>query len=118
MLNRRREKTVVKLNRGALKFCGVYTIFFILMAWAGHSANNGNGDSFFSQLAIMPVFAPLTWSGLLEFIPPGSWMDSVFFFFPFCLVIVYFIGWAISGFINFKDPSAPVADDPPDWHKR
>ena len=58
----------MKLNRGALKFCGVYTVFFILMAWAGHSANNGNGDSFFSQLAIMPVFAPLAWLGLLEFI--------------------------------------------------
>ena len=38
---------------------------------------------FFSQLAILPVFAPLTWLGLREFIPPDSWMNSIFFFFPF-----------------------------------
>ena len=106
----------MKPNRGALKFCGVYTVFFILMAWAAYSAETGG--QLFSQLAILPAFAPLTWSGLLKFIPQDSWMNSIFALFPFCLVIVYFIGWAISAFINFKDPSAPVADDPPDWHKR
>lgn len=108
----------MKLNRGALKFCGVYTVLFILTISTSLFSKDPKGGIVFGQLLMAPILAPLSWSGLLEFIPVDSWMNNVFLFFPFCLVIVYFIGWAISGITNFRDPSDSVGEDTPDWHKR
>jgi hypothetical protein len=108
----------VKLNRGGLKLCGIYIGYFVLLSGLAISSTDPKGGFLLGQLSIVPAGLFLTWSGLLRFIPPNSWLNSVFLTLPLSLVITYLIGWAISGIVNFKDPSAPVVEDPPDWHKR
>jgi hypothetical protein len=77
--------------------------------------DDNKGAYLLAQLSVFPALALLSWSGLIEFAPVDSWLSWLLF--PISLAIVYFIGWAISAIIDFKDPSAPVVDDPPDWHK-
>jgi hypothetical protein len=113
----------MKLNRGALKLCGVYTGFFILLVGLGYSSDV-KGQAALHGLAVFPALLPLAYSGLIEFMRPYLFMRSVWFFFPFCLVIVYFIGWAFSRIRHLitrllvRRPPAPIGDDPPDWRPR
>jgi hypothetical protein len=106
----------MKFNRGALKFCGAYIGYFVLMRGLGYTWDF-KGQTVATQLALFPALAPLSYLGLTEFIPVDSWVNSVFFFFPLCLVIVYFIGWAISGITN-KETEASVGEEPSDSDKR
>ena len=114
----------MKLNRGALKVCAVYTVFFAVLVSLGHLGDL-KSRIFFQGLAAFPVLAPLSWSGFFEFIiPVCSRMNNVFFLFPFCLVTIYLIGWALNGIAQllrpllFRQPPAPIGDDPPGWRPR
>ena len=112
----------MNLNRGALKFCGVYTVFFVVLVGLGY-LGDFKARIFMHGLAVFPVLAPLSWSGLLErIVPVDSWMNNVFFLFPFCVVIIYLIGWTLSGIgqllrrLLARPPQVPIGDDPPGWH--
>jgi hypothetical protein len=117
------QESIVKVNRGALKLCGVYTGFFVLFVGLGY-VSDLEGQAFLHGLAVFPVLLLLANSGLREFMEPYLFMKSVWVFFPICLVILYFIGWAISGIGHLitsrfvRQPPAPIGDDPPDWRPR
>jgi hypothetical protein len=108
---------IVKLNKGALKFTAVYIVFFVLLSGLAFFADP-KGSFVFGQLAVFPGAAFITWTGLINFISADSWLNTGLTAIPLSLVIVYLVGWGLSAIINFKDPSAPIAEDPPDWHKR
>lgn len=104
MLRRNRQEASVRLNKGGLILCGVYTVIFIVMAAEAYFADDPKGVAFFGQLAVFPALASLSWLGLIELIPVDSRLNSVFFLFPLSLAITYLIGcvigWPIGWILN------------------
>jgi hypothetical protein len=98
----------MKLNRTALKFCGLYIVFVILLIGLAYFSGDAKGRVILVQMAMMPAgILLLTLPHLLGFtdhlIQVDSWMNSVFFFFPMSLVAMYLIGWAFSGMSQLQD---------------
>src|SRR5665213_220621 len=118
-----RESTM-KLNRGALKLCATYTVYCFALLGLGYFVTDFEGRLFFNSLAYLPALLPFSWLGLIRVVRPDSWINSVFFFYPASLVIVYWFGTAISAMrrllkrLLVQQPPAPIGDDPPGWHPR
>jgi hypothetical protein len=117
----------VKLNKGGLILVAVYICFFVVLSAIALMARDPKGAWFFGQLSVLPALAFLGWTGLLDLMAPyvrdNSWINSGLFSVPLSLVIVYLVGWAANAFrklvaVYGKDPSAPIPEEPPDWHKR
>ena len=86
----------MKLNRGALKLCAVYTVYCFGLIGLGHFVSDFAGKLWLNGLAYLPALLPFTWLGLVQKVRPDSWINSVFFFYPASLVIVYWFGATIS----------------------
>jgi len=114
----------MKLNKGALKLCAVYTIYCFGLIGLGYFGNDFKGQLFLNSLAYLPALLPFSWLGLQQVVRPDSWINSVFFFYPASLVIVYSFGAAISAIrrlltrLLVQEPPAPIGDDPPGWKLR
>lgn len=112
----------MKLNRGGLKLCGVYFVFCILLIGLASFTENAKGSAVLIALSVFPAvifFASTGLGNFIDFVPESLRpIVTLATAFPLSLLIVYLVGWFFSVIINFKDPSAPIPDEPPDWHKR
>ena len=110
----------MKLNRGALKLCAVYTVYCFGLIALGYFGSDFTGRLYFNGLAYLPALLPFCWLGLEQTVRPDSWINSVFFFYPASLVVVYWVGTTISALRRLLErlqPSAPIGDDPPGWRR-
>ena len=109
----------MKLNKGALKLCAIYTIYCFALIGLGIYGGNFKGQLFLNSLAYLPAALPFSLLGLHRFVRVDSWINSVFFFYPASLVIVYWFGVAISAMRRLLAQVAPppTGDDPPGWHR-
>ena len=90
----------MRLNRGGLIACAIYTLYFAI--FFGWSLFAGLKPSvFLASIAIFP--AGLFWAGVGALLglndfpfPIDSWLNSIPAYYVESLVIVYFIGWAAS----------------------
>jgi ABC-type sulfate transport system permease component len=109
----------MKLNKGALKLCAVYTVYCFALTALGCFVSDFKGQLFLNSLAYLPALLPFCWLGLDQTVGPHSWINSVFFFYPASLVVVYWFGATISALrrllTRLQEPSAPIDDDPPGW---
>lgn len=112
----------MKPNRVALKFTAVYLCYFAVLIGISLATRNPKGATFFEMLAVVPGLLFLLCTGILSLldahVPYESWLNSWLFFFPVSLVVVYLFGCAMSVIMSYRDPSDPVGEDTPDWHKR
>ena len=114
-------------NRGGLKLCGVYTVFFVMLMGLSFFSHD-EGRILARALAMFPAgIALVTFPYLLGFpdlIRVDSWLNSVYVFYPLSLVIAYLVGWACSALMTLlkrlfiKQPPLPIGDDPPGFKPR
>ncbi len=94
----------MKLNKGGLKCCAVYTGFFVIMFGLAYFSDS-KGSSIPAGISVFPfglVVGGLMYCLGLEDIPPESWLNSIYFFYLVSLVIMYFVGWTISRIARAK----------------
>jgi hypothetical protein len=107
------EEQIVKLSKGGLIFCGVYTALFLLLVW-----QSCFGEAKNQAAATLSAIRMVTWSlGLLGpiFGSEDFWRKNAFFFFPLSLIIIYFFfGPMLSAILEFMKPPASTGDQPPD----
>lgn len=106
----------MKLNKVGMILGGVYAGYFSLLMCLCYFTDD-KGAYILAQFSVLPAFGPLSWTGLIEFLPKDSWLNSMWVFFSISLTIVYLIGLAISAAIWPKNPSAPSVDAPLDSQK-
>ncbi|WMT77637.1 hypothetical protein [Bradyrhizobium sp. Ash2021] len=70
----------MKLNKGALKLCAVYTVYCFALIALGYSVTDFKGRLYFNGLAYLPALLPFCWLGLIQKVRPDSWINTVFFF--------------------------------------
>ena len=103
----------MKLSKGGLILCGVYTVLFLLLVWQSYFGEAKN-----QAAAALSAIRMVTWSlGLLcpIFGSEDFWRKNAFFFFPLGLVILYFFfGPMFSALLDFMRPPASTDDRPPD----
>lgn len=109
----------MKLHKGALKLCAVYTIYCFVLIGLGIYSGDFKGQLLLNGLAYLPAALPFSLLGLHRVVGVDSWINSVFFFYPASLVIVYWFGVAISAMRRLlaRVAPAPTGDDPPGWHR-
>ena len=106
----------MKLNKGALKLCAVYTVYCFVLLGLGSLSSDFRGRLFLNGLAYLPAELPICWLGLDRMVRVDSWINSVFFLFPTSLVNVYWSGAAISALRRLltrslvQEPPAPIGD--------
>jgi hypothetical protein len=106
----------MKLNKGALKLCAIYTVYCFVLLGLGSLSSDFRGRLFLNGLAYLPVELPICWLGLDRMVRVDSWINSVFFLFPTSLVIVYWFGAAISAMrrlltrLLVQEPSTSIGD--------
>jgi hypothetical protein len=89
----------LKLNRGGLILCGVYSAISLpLFALADFGfADNVKGQFVFKELAVAPAMALLTYTHLIgPLLEACPWMNSFPVFFALNLAIAYLVGWGFS----------------------
>jgi hypothetical protein len=113
---------IVSLNKVGLIFAGLYAIWFVsLNAWSYFVATKSG--YWLNLLAALPGEILFAASMCLlripnSVIPIDSWLNSFYFLGAVSLVVSYFFGWALGVIMSYSDPSDPVGEDTPDWHKR
>ena len=110
----------MKLNRGALILCAVYTVYCFALLGLGSYIGDFKGQLYLNSLAYLPAMLPFSWLGLYQKISPHSWINSVFFFYSTSLVIVYWFGAAVSAMRRLfaQLPSPPINDEHSNWRRR
>lgn len=110
----------MKLNKGALKLCAVYTVYCFALLGLGSYGGNFKSQLYLNGLAYLPALLPFLWLGLDETVRPESWINNVFFFYPASFVIVYWFGAAISAMRRLlaQVPSTPIDDQHSNWRRR
>jgi len=86
----------------------------------GSHGGNFKGQLFLNSLAYLPAALPFSLLSLHRIVRVDSWINSVFFFYPASLVIVFWFGVAISAMRRLLaqvPPPPPTGDDPPGWHR-
>jgi len=97
-----RQGLTVKLNKGGLICCGMYTACFLVLIGFGYFvpfADPKTGGLYIA-LAMMPAALFLSVLGVClgfrDFPSPDSWMNSVAFFYAVSLIMSYLFGWTLS----------------------
>ena len=72
----------MKLNKGALELCAVYTVYCFGLLGLGSYGGNFKGQLVLNSLAYLPALLPFSLLDLHRFVRPESWINNVFFFYP------------------------------------
>jgi hypothetical protein len=91
---------ITRLSKVGLIVGGVYTAYFALLMGLDYSASD-KASALLGQFAVIPagLFLSVLGSflGYRDFpIPPDSWMNSYYLYYPMSLVISYLFGWGSS----------------------
>jgi len=91
----------VRLNRGGLIACGLYTLHFAVFGTLAYFVGL-KPSVLLAELAVLPAGIVLggVWPSLGLHDPPfavDSWMNSYLLYYPVSLVVSYLFGWAIHG---------------------
>jgi len=113
---------VVRLNKGGLIACAIYTLHFaIFFGWALFADLKPSVG--LASVAIFP--AGLFWGGLSALLglndfpfPIDSWWNSIPAYYIESLLISYCVGWAFSAMVSIRGSRPQPSSDIPDWHKR
>jgi hypothetical protein len=109
----------VRLNRGGLIACAIYTLHFaIFFGWALFA---GLKASVF--LIVIAIFPAALLFSLLEVLlgvemSVDSWMNSNFIYYLVSLLVSYCVGWMSSAIVSRSAVQPQRSEDIPDWHKR
>jgi|SRR5262245_3407581 len=87
----------MKLNRPGLILCGAYAAFSLLLTWFSYSTADIKSRVFFEQVAVPPAILLIGALGFEKTVMLHPWMNTIPMFFVLSLVLMYLVGWALSG---------------------
>lgn len=105
----------MKLNRPGLILCGVYAAFSLLLIWFSYSTADIKSRVYLEQLAVLPAILPIGALGFEKTVILHAWMNTIPTFFVLSLVLMYLVGWALSGvrrMLGATRRSVSEEDDP------